>query len=996
MKLSSLFQKSAQPGKPLIAEYNSQQALAYQKQNLHQIHEAKSQMGTNSQGYRALRAISHVLESHRLWEQDPEIGANSIWLYTEGCQSALHILLEHQTAHITWLGSLNGTGRALLEKGLGQSMQRGATKATVKPIWESHGFYQKLGFQDQGNGSWQKPLRESTEDLDETSLEDLLGAIEHEQEQIDSASYGAEGESYQKLDKDFKALEAVSSVVKNNLKALKNPSLGANSIFLYNYTPDTGIFSVAAVHVAIEGSVAHVKWLGSYGKKPGSGKQLLLQALSEAKKMGATQTVVDAKWESDGFYQKQGYRALQPGKFNPFTGSNLVKMSRKLEEGWYKIHEDFSKRALYRYNYRGEKAEYNPDFFDLEDDSLEDEHGKSIATKDKLVPKPHLRHELNLTKNPNLVYRGMSNAEFQQIKKTGKIQSKGGYNLAGQEGLTYFSTDPNSAEFYAHAFAPWKHKANWDNPAWVVAINKPDPSRVVKVPGTGAHEVGVTGSVDASEIQEIYRGTAVQYHPGVPDQVAPSAWLHWEKVPLSVLSSHSSELQEKWTKKYKKSINCRNPRGFSQRAHCAARRKRRAGGTTKSKSVSENRLDILVESMLSHLQTQGFTEAEAVAHIHDKLDEDLRKWFKQKWVRFGPDGKIRGACARGSESEGKPKCLPQKKAWALGKKKRATAARRKRREDPNPERRGKARNVATKESQTVAPEMLAETAEPIYLYHSTSQPLSAFRQDGLRASEWEDDELTPYIGPGIHYVLWYTDRPQDEYGDLVLRFRADVLTKKDAYSPDRGSFFHSKEPFTVLPDDLEYLHNGRWRPLQPRTREGKARNVATKESVSGTTLGSLCTIKTNFPEADFWLVRRGDRKNVGRPTKEFSPYHIGIKVTDVEKLMPQYLYDMMMHLHNQGYWLSRSMGTTALMHIRTEDVKNIQLALTEEELQEQSLCPHCGGHMVSHTLLNEKKDACYYKVKSRYKVWPSAYASGALVQCRKKGAANWGNKGKER
>ena len=42
-----------------------------------------------------------------------------------------------------------------------------------------------------------------------------------------------------------------------------------------------------------------------------------------------------------------------------------------------------------------------------------------------------------------------------------------------------------------------------------------------------------------------------------------------------------------------------------------------------------------------------------------------------------------------------------------------------------------------------------------------------------------------------------------------------------------------------------------------------------------------------------------------------------------------------------------------------------------------------------------KKDACYNKVKSRYKVWPSAYASGALVKCRKVGAKNWGNSKKE-
>ena len=42
-----------------------------------------------------------------------------------------------------------------------------------------------------------------------------------------------------------------------------------------------------------------------------------------------------------------------------------------------------------------------------------------------------------------------------------------------------------------------------------------------------------------------------------------------------------------------------------------------------------------------------------------------------------------------------------------------------------------------------------------------------------------------------------------------------------------------------------------------------------------------------------------------------------------------------------------------------------------------------------------EKDACYHKVKSRFKIWPSAYASGALVKCRKKGAANWGKSTKK-
>ena len=63
-----------------------------------------------------------------------------------------------------------------------------------------------------------------------------------------------------------------------------------------------------------------------------------------------------------------------------------------------------------------------------------------------------------------------------------------------------------------------------------------------------------------------------------------------------------------------------------------------------------------------------------------------------------------------------------------------------------------------------------------------------------------------------------------------------------------------------------------------------------------------------------------------------------------------------------------------------------------------SQCPSCGGeiHYMDEAKKKTKKDACYHKVKARYDVWPSAYASGALVQCRKKGAKNWGNSKKKK
>ena len=135
---------------------------------------------------------------------------------------------------------------------------------------------------------------------------------------------------------------------------------------------------------------------------------------------------------------------------------------------------------------------------------------------------------------------------------------------------------------------------------------------------------------------------------------------------------------EGWSPKYKKSINCSHPKGFSQRAHCAGKKKH-------NESVDDTVMEMVCEDC-------GMCET----HADTDVNENLRDWFKDKWVRFGPDGKIRGDCARGSESEGKPKCLPQSKAHALGKKGRASAAARKRRQDPDANRSGAAINVSTK------------------------------------------------------------------------------------------------------------------------------------------------------------------------------------------------------------------------------------------------------------------------------------------------------------
>jgi len=124
-------------------------------------------------------------------------------------------------------------------------------------------------------------------------------------------------------------------------------------------------------------------------------------------------------------------------------------------------------------------------------------------------------------------------------------------------------------------------------------------------------------------------------------------------------------LSEEWSQKYKKSINCSNPKGFSQKAHCAGKKK------------------------------------------NEDLEENLRDWFgKGKkggaggggWDRYNTKGERIGKCGDAKKSEGKPKCLSKSRAASLrakgGKKAIAAAVNKKRRDDPNKNRTGKAKNVS--------------------------------------------------------------------------------------------------------------------------------------------------------------------------------------------------------------------------------------------------------------------------------------------------------------
>ena len=82
-------------------------------------------------------------------------------------------------------------------------------------------------------------------------------------------------------------------------------------------------------------------------------------------------------------------------------------------------------------------------------------------------------------------------------------------------------------------------------------------------------------------------------------------------------------------------------------------------------------------------------------------------------------------------------------------------------------------------------------------------------------------------------------------------------------------------------------------------------------------------VKTNYPEADFWLQWKGSEHNVGEPMRKFSKKTSTIGIKAPEGMNKEYVFAQLAALFRKGYWQIHSYGTLNLKHIRVDDVKKI-------------------------------------------------------------------------
>ena len=303
-------------------------------------------------------------------------------------------------------------------------------------------------------------------------------------------------------------------------------------------------------------------------------------------------------------------------------------------------------------------------------------------------------------------------------------------------------------------------------------------------------------------------------------------------------------------------------------------------------------------------------------------DSSLRDWFskskssdgKPGWVQLG--GKYAGKpCAKQPGQTTKPKCGSSKMKRSLSKDEEEAAFRRKNRQDPNPDRKGKAINVTTEETKKD---------------HEYSMARSELKTVKNAAKRLE--------------------KKMGKKGEGNLEAWVQSKITKAADYIDTAADYVTNEEFVTLPLQIEVPNNIRDFNLGLMFRESLDQNSGMLFIFDEVAEQSFHMRETRIPLDIAFITEEGIIESI----KELEPFDETAVASEGEVLCA----------------LEVNRGWFAENNVEVGDEIDI-----EEEAGE--------------------KDACYQKVKSRYSVWPSAYASGALVKCRKVGAKNWGNKTKK-
>ena len=362
----------------------------------------------------------------------------------------------------------------------------------------------------------------------------------------------------------------------------------------------------------------------------------------------------------------------------------------------------------------------------------------------------------------------------------------------------------------------------------------------------------------------------------------------------------------------------------------------------------------------------------------------LRDWFKGGgWKQTG--GKYDGKpCARQPGQKTKPFCRDADDRAAMSKDERNRRAAKKRREDPNPDRKGKAKMVTDSyDFSNWRDEFKALEFETVDIIET--EPLKP--TEGLGSKMLGEKCWKGYEKKGMKTM--FGKRYPNCVKKEELELQQEMATEKD---------INKKLQKKVNSKDLnpaEYIKNTRLMPgsgIPKKLPEGNYSDWRTEifegdgDHEYEMARRQLATIKNAVSRLEKKMGETGEGE-----LKAWVQAKLTRSADDIDTVADYMTNEQVGELVGEE---GKSPFSTPGLD-RKNKIKNWQKNADKVLRPQQPIKLDKAHFEPEGELVDEgKKDACYHKVKSRYSVWPSAYASGALVKCRKVGAKNWGNKSK--
>jgi hypothetical protein len=418
-----------------------------------------------------------------------------------------------------------------------------------------------------------------------------------------------------------------------------------------------------------------------------------------------------------------------------------------------------------------------------------------------------------------------------------------------------------------------------------------------------------------------------------------------------------------WSNDYKKSIDCGNPKGFSQKAHCAARRKRKRGEETKSKSpfseqkeMSETRYCKLCRKIE---QRDGCSYGPL---MWDRYSTPILTMNQIKYDRNRPHP--------ANESKDHEYSMARSELSTIAK---ATKKLQKKMKKGEGEIEAWVQSKITKAADYI--DTAADYVDSGEMNKEEVEILEG-KRDGKSAKD-KDYSLRDWFKGGgwVQAGGKYDGKPcAKQPGQKTKPFCRDADDRASMSKEERNKRAAKKRKEDPNPNrkgkakfvTVEQVDASKY----GKTPDQILQDIIDKDKKGPNKYGGGQVIKTGLQKAHF--------EPEGEQLDElWGKVAIGAGAAFIPYLLKKFAKPA----------VDKAIDSPATGSDDLIDKMKQKRDAINKATQKNSYEPE--GDMV------EEKDACYKKVKARYDVWPSAYASGALVKCRKVGAKNWGNKTKK-